>query len=193
MTAALEGVEWSAARPGRTLPPGKTRYPLYRRLGGSQGPVWTSRKSRPHRLSIPDRPPPRSVAILTELPGLQINKYIYLFIILGEAWWGPRAGLDKQKISSPLAFDPVPSSPWSVAILTELPGLQINKYIYLFIILGTSCYEVTVHQSGCCKRVDINREEHPLTSSCPSFCLCDCVSAVPAGRIFMKFDMGDFH
>jgi len=24
--------EWSAARPGRTLPPGKTRYPLYRRL-----------------------------------------------------------------------------------------------------------------------------------------------------------------
>jgi hypothetical protein len=35
--AALEGGEWSAARPGRTLPPGKTRYPLYRRLGGPQG------------------------------------------------------------------------------------------------------------------------------------------------------------
>ena len=37
MTAALEGVQWSAARPGRTLPPGKTRYPLHRRLGGPQG------------------------------------------------------------------------------------------------------------------------------------------------------------
>ena len=37
MTAALEGGEWSAARPGRTLPPGKSRYPFYRRLGGSQG------------------------------------------------------------------------------------------------------------------------------------------------------------
>ena len=37
MTAALEGGEWSAARLGRTLPPGKTRYPLYRRLGGIQG------------------------------------------------------------------------------------------------------------------------------------------------------------
>ena len=37
MTAALEGGEWSAARPGRSLPPGKTRYPLYRRLGGPQG------------------------------------------------------------------------------------------------------------------------------------------------------------
>ena len=37
MTAALEGSEWSAARTGRTLPPGKTRYPFYRRLGGPQG------------------------------------------------------------------------------------------------------------------------------------------------------------
>jgi len=32
MTAALEGGEWSAACPGRTLPPGNTQYPLYRRL-----------------------------------------------------------------------------------------------------------------------------------------------------------------
>ena len=37
MTAALEGGEWSAARPDRTLPPGKSRYPFYRRLGGPQG------------------------------------------------------------------------------------------------------------------------------------------------------------
>ena len=38
MTAALEGGgEWSAARPDRTLVPGKTRYPFYRRLGGPQG------------------------------------------------------------------------------------------------------------------------------------------------------------
>jgi len=37
MTAAVEGGEWSAAGPGRTLPPGKIRYPFYRRLGGPQG------------------------------------------------------------------------------------------------------------------------------------------------------------
>ena len=37
MTAALEGGEWLAARPGRTLPPGMTRYPFYRRLGVPQG------------------------------------------------------------------------------------------------------------------------------------------------------------
>ena len=37
MTAALEGGEWSAARPSRTLPPLKTHYPLYKRLSGPQG------------------------------------------------------------------------------------------------------------------------------------------------------------
>jgi len=41
MTAALEGGEWSAARPGRTLPSVKTRHPFYRRLGGPQG--WSER------------------------------------------------------------------------------------------------------------------------------------------------------
>ena len=29
--------DWLASRLGRTLPPGKTRYPFYRRLGGPQG------------------------------------------------------------------------------------------------------------------------------------------------------------
>ena len=37
MTAALEEGEWSPVRPGRTLPPGRIRYPFYRRLGGPQG------------------------------------------------------------------------------------------------------------------------------------------------------------
>jgi len=48
MSAALEGDEWSAARPGRILPPGKSRYPLYRRLGGPQG-----RSGRAENLALP--------------------------------------------------------------------------------------------------------------------------------------------
>ena len=56
MTAALEGGEWSAARPGRTLPPGKTRYPFYRRLGGPHGLSGRAENLVPHRDSIPDRP-----------------------------------------------------------------------------------------------------------------------------------------
>jgi hypothetical protein len=34
-TSTLDGVEWSAPRPGRALAPGKG-YPLYKRLGGPQ-------------------------------------------------------------------------------------------------------------------------------------------------------------
>jgi hypothetical protein len=46
MTTALEGDE-SASRPGRSLPPGKIRYPLYRRLGGPQGRSGQVRKISP--------------------------------------------------------------------------------------------------------------------------------------------------
>ena len=56
MTAALEGGEWSASRPGRTLPPGTNRETILQETGWAPGPVWTGGKSRPHRDSIPDRP-----------------------------------------------------------------------------------------------------------------------------------------
>jgi hypothetical protein len=45
MTMALEGGEGSVSHPGRSLPLGKNRYPLYRRWGGPQGrsgQVWKS-------------------------------------------------------------------------------------------------------------------------------------------------------
>jgi len=74
MTAALERGEWSASRPGRTLPPGKTRYPFYRRLGGTQG-----RSGQAENLVATEIDPgpssPLSVAVPTELPGPQIIKY----------------------------------------------------------------------------------------------------------------------
>ena len=69
MTAALEGGEWSAARPGRTLPPGEDIVPILQEAGWAPGLVLTDGKSRPHRDSIPDRPARSSVAIPTELPG----------------------------------------------------------------------------------------------------------------------------
>ena len=56
MTAALEGGEWSAARLGRTLPPGKDPVPILQEAGWTPGPVGMGGKSRPHRDSIPDRP-----------------------------------------------------------------------------------------------------------------------------------------
>ena len=44
---ALEGGEGSASCPGCSLPPGKTQYPLYRRLGGPQGQSRQVRKISP--------------------------------------------------------------------------------------------------------------------------------------------------
>jgi len=49
--------EGSASRPGRSLPRGKTRYPLYRRLGGTHGRSGQVRKiSPPTGIRSPDRP-----------------------------------------------------------------------------------------------------------------------------------------
>ena len=62
---------------------------------------------------------------------------------------GPRAGLDERKISSPPGFDPGPSSPWSVGIPTELPGLQFcliyrqNLYKSRIIPSLIMCYSLT--------------------------------------------------
>jgi len=56
MTTALVGGEGSASRPGRFLPPGKTRYPLYRRLGGPQG-----RSGQVRKISSPPWFDPRTV------------------------------------------------------------------------------------------------------------------------------------
>jgi len=46
----------SAARPGRSLPPWKTRYPFYRRLGGPQGRSGRAENLVPTRIRSPDRP-----------------------------------------------------------------------------------------------------------------------------------------
>ena len=62
MTEALEGGEWSAARPGRTLPPGKTSVhtvhsnqvsPEYKSIGIPRGPV--SRKCSRYRPGVAQR------------------------------------------------------------------------------------------------------------------------------------------
>jgi hypothetical protein len=52
---------WSASRPGRTLHPGKTRYPLYRRLVGPQG-----RSRHVRKISPPPGFDPRTVQPLAQ-------------------------------------------------------------------------------------------------------------------------------
>ena len=53
------------------LPPGKAKYPLYRRLDGPPGPVWTGAENlAPTGIRSPDRPARSAVAIPTELSRL---------------------------------------------------------------------------------------------------------------------------
>ena len=61
MTTALEGGEESASRPGRSLSPGNTRYPLYRRVGGPQ-----SRSGQLRKISSPPGFDPRTVQPLAQ-------------------------------------------------------------------------------------------------------------------------------
>ena len=56
MITVLEGGEGTESRPGRSLPQGKTQYPLYRRLGGPQG-----RSGQVGKVSPPPGFDPRTV------------------------------------------------------------------------------------------------------------------------------------
>jgi hypothetical protein len=56
LTSALEGGKGSASHPCRNLPPGKTRYPFYRRLVGPQG-----RSEQVRKISPPPEFDPRTV------------------------------------------------------------------------------------------------------------------------------------
>src|SRR5215475_4268446 len=82
MTTALEGGDGSASRPGRSLPPRRTRYPLYRRLGGPHGPSGQVRK-----ISPPPGFDPRTVQPVAQslyrlsYPGPRVS-FIHMFISL---------------------------------------------------------------------------------------------------------------
>ena len=65
--------EGSASRPGRNLPPGKTQYPLYKRLGGPQGLSGQVRK-----ISPPPGFDPRTVQPVAQSPyGLRYPAHAY--------------------------------------------------------------------------------------------------------------------
>jgi len=100
MTAALEVGEWSAARPGRILPPGKTRYPFCRRLGGPQGRSGLAEKLVPTGIRPRTVQPVAQSLYRLSYPAhththTHTHVYIYIYIKVKDksvplqAWRGP--------------------------------------------------------------------------------------------------------
>jgi len=81
LTSALEGGERSVSRPSHTLPLGKTRYPLYRRLGGPQG-----RSGEVRKISPPPGFDPQTIqpigSCYTMLPGPQLKHIAQYYVTL---------------------------------------------------------------------------------------------------------------
>ena len=87
MTAALEGGEESAARPGRILPTEKDVVPIVQEAGWATGPDWAGGKSRPTRIRSPDR---QAVARrYTDCPSrTRVHKVVINFQVVwnGQVW-----------------------------------------------------------------------------------------------------------
>jgi hypothetical protein len=63
--------------------PGKDPVPILQEAGWAPGPVWTGRKSRPHRDSIPDRPARSQSLYRLSYPAHNTNKLrVSLFTII---------------------------------------------------------------------------------------------------------------
>jgi len=73
--------EWSAARPGRILPPRKTRYPF---TGGWVGPRagLDGRKISPHWNSIPDRPARNQSVYRLSYPARSVQYTLLLLYLM---------------------------------------------------------------------------------------------------------------
>jgi len=90
LTLALDGVGGQLHAPA-TLPPGKTWYPLCRRLGELQGRSGQARKISPPPtpawIQSPDRPAHSTVGIPTELSCPTPDSVDYITLTLNPRMW----------------------------------------------------------------------------------------------------------
>jgi hypothetical protein len=130
---ALERGEGSASRPGRSLPPGKTRYPLYRRLGRPQGQSGQVRKiSPPTWIRSPDHPahnqslyqlsypahPKRHKNIINHIKAQRSSWFGHLHRVKKVFKWKP-------KLTRPLWK---PKNRWEDDIINDMMKLKIKNW-----------------------------------------------------------------
>ena len=77
----LDGGEWLTPRPGRFTLGKENRYPLYRRLGGPPGPVWTGEKNlAPAGIRFPDRAARSESSYFGDISACIMNCPVFWFI-----------------------------------------------------------------------------------------------------------------
>jgi len=92
LTSALDRVGGQCHAPV-PLPPGKTRYQLYRRLGRPQGLSGQVRIiSPPPGFDPPDRPARSGLLYRLSYPGPHVCMYIYIYIFFFSVALRPNAG-----------------------------------------------------------------------------------------------------
>jgi hypothetical protein len=115
------------------LSPGKTQYPLYRRLGGPQGQSHRCVKSRPYQYSIPGPSSPQRVAIPTELsrPTKRIKYTIHFFLSSIYVGIGESNGkLPLRTCPGCSVPEPYRSPDW--ALVPGKPAEELNTHYYYY-------------------------------------------------------------
>ena len=120
---ALEGGEGSASRPGRSLPPGKTRYPFYRRLCGPQGRSGQVRKISPKPGFGPQTVQPRSQSLYQ----LSYSTSLYIF--------SPKSCDISSKVEAIPGFFPL-NVRFGPSIFFDRPIFLLAIEMYLYPKLG---------------------------------------------------------
>jgi hypothetical protein len=84
MTTALEGVEWSAARPGPYFTPGKDPVPIAQEAGWAPRMVWTGAENlAPTGIRSPDHPARSQSLYLLSYPARSL---VWYYLIKDYDW-----------------------------------------------------------------------------------------------------------
>ena len=163
MTMTLEGGEWSAARPGRTLPPEKTRYPLYWRLGGPQGQSGQAENLAPPGFD-PQTVQPVVSSSSSSSNSSSSNSSMVLAVVTVNPWSQPviSSSSSSSSSNSSMVLAVVTVNPWSQPVVSSSSSSSNSSMVLAVVTVnpwsrGTGTFGVVVschlcHFSGCSQR-----------------------------------------
>ena len=189
------------SRPGRSLPPEKTRYPLYRRLGGPQGGSGQVWRSRTHWDSIPGPSSPQQVTIPTELSQPTLLPLIYIQYFPSQPIFKHPRFIFFPRGADQLSYPYKTTYTITVSYISVFKERQnvLNEWkpsYHKFNLLPFFRHNGTIAKSDQLHHVCLSVCLSVCLYVCLSLCLSVCLSilnkSAPTGWIFIKFDIGVF-